>query len=67
LCYSVPAFVALVSPFVEAPQDYNLRPFLFPTRFPRCLGEYAKDARLPSRFPEKSAPDSFIYLKGIFL
>ena len=39
LCYSYLAFVALVSPFVRSAAGFNLRSFLFPTRFPRCLGE----------------------------
>jgi hypothetical protein len=68
LCYTSFAFVALVSPFVfERVVGFNLRPFLFPTRFPRCLGESAKDARLPTRSPEKRVHQIAFLFKGTHL
>jgi hypothetical protein len=49
-CYSDPAFVALVSPFVLKRRRLQLAAvFLFPTRFTAVSSESAKDARFTSK------------------
>jgi len=61
LCYSVFAFVALVSPFVFKAPQVQPAAFLFPTRLTAVSPESAKDARFPSKVaPERVHQIAFI-------